>query len=130
MPAKGFTKPEPLRTRIKVGLSDDQAKRLDDKAAAAGMTVARYVRSLIEHDLGDTPRKPTVARNHATMLLLAEVHELAMQIKRLGTNVNQIAHQVNSGMVPITFAEMVVTQKQVAVAMDKAIAIFERVSSR
>ncbi|MFO0734203.1 MAG: plasmid mobilization relaxosome protein MobC [Nitrospiraceae bacterium] len=112
MPAKGFTKPEPLSTRIKVGLSDDVAGRLDAKAAAASMTVARYVRSLIEHDLGDRQSKPTVARNHATMLLLAEVHTLAMQIKKLGTNVNQIAHQVNAGVVPVTTAEMVVTQSK------------------
>ena len=130
MPAKGFRKAEPVDCRLKVGLTATQYARLADKATAAGLSTAHYVRALIEHDLGDRAGKPTVSRQHDTMLLLAEVHLLAMQIKKLGTNVNQMAHQVNSGMVPLTAAELNVAMRQIAVAMDMAGGLFEKVLNR
>ena len=129
MPSKGFTKPQPVNRRIKVGFTADEAARVDAKAEEARVTASAYIRALVQHDLGDRPKKLVAARNHATMLLRAEAHNLAIQIKKLGTNVNQMAHQVNSGMVPVTLAEMAVTQKQIAVAMDMAIALFEKVDN-
>lgn len=127
MPARGFQKPEPRTTRVKVGLTAREAEQLATKARAAGMTVSAYLAAMVSHHLGDSPRLPTPARNHGTMVLLAEVHALAMQIKKIGTNVNQLAHQANTGLVPLSLKELRIMQVQVAVAMDKAAAVFEKV---
>jgi hypothetical protein len=49
-----------------------------------------------------------------------------MQIKKLGTNINQLARQANAGMVPISRAEVIYMLNQHQVVMSKAIAALER----
>ena len=60
------------------------------------------------------------------MLELAELHELAMQIKKLGTNVNQLAKQANQGMVPIERREITYMLNQHQLVMSNAIAAIEK----
>ena len=130
MPPKGFVKPEPVDRRLKVGLRASDYDRVSARAADAGMTVAAYVRHLVAMDLGQAsaPAKPRTDRR--TMELLAEVHMLAMQVKKIGTNVNQMARQANTGFVPLTVPEMRVMQAQVAAAMESAVALFDKVLTR
>ena len=130
MPRKGFIKPEPVDRRLKVGLTAAVHDAIQARADDAGMTAAAYVRQLIEIDLG-AARKPATARtDRARLALLAEVHQLAMQIKRIGVNVNQMARQANTGLVPLTSAELRVTQRQVADAMERAAVLFDKVLGR
>ena len=130
MPARGFKKRDPSTERLKVGLTTALNEQLAERAGAAVLTASDYVRGLIEHDVGERADKPRPRKDHGTMLLLAEVHTLAIQIKKLGTNVNQMAHQVNAGMVPLTRPEVAVMTRQVAVAMELAQGLFEKVLNR
>ena len=59
------------------------------------------------------------------MLHLAEVHQLAMQIKKLGTNLNQLAKQANTGMVPISREEILYILNQHQLLMSHALSMFE-----
>lgn len=110
-----------------MGLTGDEHAELTAKAAAAGMTLSGFVQALIAADMATRPAPPRSNRNHGTMLLLAEVHLLAMQVKKIGTNLNQLAHQANTGLVPLSLRDLQITRAQVAVAMDKATAVFEKV---
>ena len=61
--------------RLKLRMTAEDKKRIQDKAAAADMTVSEYLRALIDR------KKIVVA---------PELPELLRQIIRVGTNVNQI----------------------------------------
>lgn len=130
MPPKGFVKPEPVDRRLKVGLSASDYDAVSQRAAAAGMTTAAYVRQLVAFDLGQTAAPPRARSDQAQLALLAEVHLLAMQVKKIGVNVNQMARQANTGMVPLTVPEMRVMQAQVAAAMEQAVRLFDKVLAR
>ena len=129
MPPKGFAKPEPVDHRLKVGLSAADYDAVATRASDAGMTTAAYVRQLVAHDIGRAaPPKP---RNDAsTMALLAEAHLVAMQVKRVGINVNQMARQANSSMLPLTIPELRVMQDQIAEVMEEAMTLFAKVLTR
>ena len=91
MPPKGFRKPEPIACRIKVGLSENAHECLTSIADAAGMTTSDYIRRLIEADADRSPSPQRPVQNRHTLLLPAEIHDLAIQIRKLGSNVNQLA---------------------------------------
>lgn len=123
-------KPTPLDQRIKVQFSTDHLAILDQRCEAVGMQRASYVRAVVLKDLElanpqGTPSAKKAA-NHASMLNVAELHTLAMQVKKLGTNVNQLAKQANQAMVPITRAEVLYMLNQHQLLMSKAIATVEK----
>jgi hypothetical protein len=119
-----------LSQRVKVQFSSAQQQAVDARADAVGMTTAGYLRSLALQDLdlarGAEAPSSKKARQHATMLQVAELHALAMQVKRLGTNVNQMAKQANSGMVPITRPEVIYILNQHQLLMSQATAAVEK----
>jgi hypothetical protein len=130
MPPKGFQKPDPLDQRLKVNLTATESEAIAQRADAAGMTISAYVRQLIAIDLGHRAEAPKPRTDRKTMELLAEVHMLAMQVKRIGVNINQMARQANTGLVPLSVSEMRVMQAQVADAMDRAAQLFAKVLAR
>lgn len=119
-----------LTTRLKVQFTTSQANDLSHRAEAVGMTVAGYVRFLVISDLEAHGPNPAAAqrkaRKHDIMLRVAELNALAMQVKRLGVNINQMAHQANTGMVPISRAEVVYILNQHQLLMSNAIAAVEK----
>ena len=119
-----------LDNRVKVQFTDEHLAIMLKRCDHLGMTVAAYVRSLVLPDLEvaslrDAPSAKKASK-HANMLNVAELHTLAMQVKRLGTNVNQLAKQANAGMVPITRAEVIYMLNQHQTLMSKAIATVEK----
>lgn len=130
MPSKGFVKPEPVDRRLKVGLTAADYDAISLRANDVGTTAAAYVRQLIAIDLrrDEAPAKARTDRTRLT--LLADVHLLAMHVKRIAASVSMMARQVESGRVPITQPEMRVMQAQVADAMDRAAALFNKVLAR
>jgi len=132
MPARGHTKTKPLSNRIKVQFTDAHLAALKDKADSLGMTVAAYVRAAVLVDMDNVPDKPTLPKKphvHAALLELSEIHSLAMQIKKLGTNVNQIAKQANAGMVPVKRSEVVYMLNQHQLIMSQAVATLEKATT-
>ena len=130
MPPKGFVKPKPVDQRLKVGLSAPDYEAISVRAQNAGMTTAAYVRQLVAVDIGRVTAPPKPRADANALALLAEVHLLAMQVKRVGINVNQLARQANTGLVPLTVPEIRTMQSQIAHAMQKALAIFDEVLGR
>lgn len=130
MPSHGPTRPDALLVRIKVQFSAAQNEAVTERADALGMTVAGYLRSLALQDLSleTTPRKPTARqiRDRAMLMQVAEFHALAMQVKRLGVTVNQLAKQANTGMVPLSRTEVLYMLNQHQILMSHAKAAVEK----
>lgn len=129
MPSRGFLKPDPLERRVKVQFTATQEQALHVKADGLGMTIAAYVRQLVLADLEPgTVKAPSdqKSRQRSTMLLAAELHALAMQVKKLGTNVNQLSKQANTGMVPLTRAEVTYLLNQHQVLMSHVSSSIEK----
>ena len=130
MPNEGYRKPDPLTQRVKVQFSKAQEDAIAQKADENGLTVAGYIRAVVLADMETSTTAgaagPRQARKHATMLEVAELHALAMQVKKLGTNVNQLAKQANAGMVPISRNEVVYLLNQHQLLMSNAISTVEK----
>lgn len=121
-------KSEALTQRVKVQFTAQQRALLDVQADAAGMTLARYIRECALAAAGgpDAPKRPSVQRSRKHELTFAEVHELAMQVRKVGVNLNQLAHQANAGMVPLKREEVVYIQNRIQILLSEAHAALER----
>ena len=127
MPSRGHHKSDPVDRRIRVQLTAAQAARLAQLAADAEISQSEYVRTLLDSVGGGAAKPPKPKRQSGTMLQLVEIHELAMQIKKLGTNINQLAHQANVGLVPLRRDEVQAMLAAHEQLMLRAIAYVERV---
>ncbi len=129
MPAKGFQKPEPLDCRIKVQLTNGQQQKLAKLADEARVSQSEYMRSLLDSVEGSVPvakppppkRPPPFAQQQ-----LMEIHELAMQVRKVGVSINQLARQANTGMVAIRRSEVEAMLAMHEELMLKAIAHVEK----
>jgi len=85
------------RTRaFPVRLSEAERAALEAAASAAGMAAGSYVRHLLT--VGKAPRsvrRPPVELE-ALRILLGELGALRAEFGKIGSNVNQIAHKLNS----------------------------------
>ncbi|ADP70665.1 mobilization protein [Rhodomicrobium vannielii ATCC 17100] len=126
MPARGYQKPDPVDRRIRVQLTDAQAEKLARLSDGAGVSQSEYMRSLLDGVGAATPKEPPKPKRASpAMLKLVEIHELAMQVKKLGTNVNQLARQANTGMVPLTRREIEAMLAQHEALLKAAITVIE-----
>jgi hypothetical protein len=126
MPAKGHQKTDPVDRRIRVQLTAAQAERLVRLAADAGVSQSEYMRKLLDSAACGSTKVPKTRRESGTMLQLVEIHELAMQVKKLGANVNQLARQANTGLVPLRREEIQAMLAHHEQLMLQAIAYVER----
>lgn len=72
---------EKKNTQILIRVTPSEKKKIQEKAEQARMTVSSYIIALSEN------KKITVAEN---------IPQLLLEITRIGTNINQIAHTGNS----------------------------------
>lgn len=113
---------------MKVQLTAPLEQALQGRADDVGMTVSAYVRQLVLADLdpGVKPPSEQKSRQRSMMLLAAELHGLAMQVKKLGTNVNQMSKQANTGMVPLTRGEVTYLLNQHQVLLSHVTSTIEK----
>ncbi len=94
------------------------------------MSDARYLRHLIEKDIGvASPTEKLKRRTESRVArdnLAHEVNVLGLHFRKLGTNVNQLAKQANTGMVPISREEAIYMMNQIQLGMSQALAVLER----
>lgn len=98
--------PSTATVRKKLFLSAEENTLLAREAKAAGLLQQDYVRLAVIAALTQAPppkRKANASRND----LAHEIGLVAFQLKKTGTNLNQLAKQANTGLVPITRSEMI-----------------------
>lgn len=131
MPAKETRKANPLANRLSTNVDQKVFKAFRDKAVAAGMTDARYLRQLIEADAGLASAMPAMKRRQMQRMqfdaLAHEINQVGLHARKIGVNVNQLAKQANTGMVPLTRAEMVHMMTEMELLASRALAALERV---
>jgi hypothetical protein len=129
MPAKGTRKRNPLDHLVKTRLTSDQADALVELAKSCQMTQARYVRQLIEGALNGALQYPKPRRRdfREREHLARAINALGLQAKKLGNNVNQLARQANTGLVPVERSEIVYTLNQLQLLASAARTALERV---
>jgi hypothetical protein len=124
MPAKGSRKPDALSRRKKVQVSCALEAEIRKRAAAAGMSEARWMRTVLEAAVGIN--KPPPRRIIPTGdEMLAALNDCWRQLKKLGTNINQLARQANAGLVPLTRAEATYITNQTQLALARLQALIE-----
>ena len=74
---------------VKFRLSETEYNELKDKAKALDMTIASYVRQSCD------TCKVNIIIKHQTKN--SDLTDLIYEIKKIGVNINQIAHRLNSG---------------------------------
>ena len=79
-----------LRT-TRVRLTDDEHRRISDRAKQAGLSISRY---LIETALRDMPLT-SEEKEHAEAVMFQRDWAIN-EVARVGNNLNQIARQLNS----------------------------------
>ena len=128
MPVKGSSKANKLSARAKASFSPDEAVRLRQEAKACGMTQAKYIRAAVLGGWGEV-QKPKRRKYRQADQLVHEISLLNLQLKKLGTNVNQLARQANTGLVAVTRSEaeylmnrVQVTTAHTAATMEKLLA--------
>lgn len=72
------------KNMISVRLTDEERQKLAQLCAASGLPVSTVIRKLIQ-GITICQRRP------------GELHELYVEINRIGTNINQIAKKANAG---------------------------------
>lgn len=109
------------RRRKKVGLTSDEEMKLQAAANAVGLTETAFMHAAILTALGlALPVRPN--RNSGRHALAQELARLEYQWKKLGTNINQLAHQANVGLVPLRQAEVdyILNQHQLLFSASRA----------
>lgn len=124
MPSKGFVKPEKLCRRRQVAMTDAELDRLKASSREAGLTQAKYMRQALIACWGQDRPKPKRATD--TQNLAHELGLLSFQVKKLGTNVNQLAKQANQGAVPLHRSEVQYLLNQHQILFSQAIAAVEK----
>lgn len=107
MPAKGHVKPARKSRIKKVRVTPELEAVIRDRAKALGLKEADWMRMVFEGSAKDTGgrSRQLTARVHEGQLAHV-LNGLMLQWKRVGTNLNQMAHQANAGMVPLTRREV------------------------
>ena len=103
--AARLPKADAPRRRKKVGLTPKEESKLQAAANAAGLTETAFMHAAILSAVGlAAPVRPN--RNSGRHAVAQVLARLEFQWRKLGTNINQLAHQANAGLVPLRRAEV------------------------
>lgn len=79
---------ETKQKRFEIRLSDEEKQNIEEKAKLSGLTMSEYIRQAAV--------TTSVKINIINEPNVNQIADLAFQIKKVGTNINQIAHKLNS----------------------------------
>jgi glycerol kinase len=112
--------------RKKVSVSAELDARIKALAVDCGMTESKWMRQVLEHAAGAPVKKPQRKRRRDADLLAHGLNSVGLQLKRLGTNLNQLAKQANTGLVAVSRAEMQYVLNQQQLVLSKCMTLLER----
>lgn len=110
--------------KVKTRFSAAEEKRITELAKAYGLSRAGYIRHAVLTSAG-VMQKPPKKRNRNRDELVNLLHTVSIQLKRIGTNANQMAHRHNAGL-PIAPEELRLFKNQHQVLISAATAAVEK----
>ncbi len=96
--------------------------------ARGDRTQAKYMRQAVTAMWHHTP-KPKRKPGREQRDLVHQLSHLSFQLKKFGTNVNQLAHQANAGMVPISRPEVEYVLNHHQILLSRIIAAVEKLAA-
>ena len=105
MSAQRPPKAKVINRRKKVSVPPDLDRKIKRRAEDCRMAESKWMRGVLEVAVGDAVKLPARKRVKDADRLAHDINQVGVQLKRLGTNVNQLAKQANAGMVAVTRAE-------------------------
>jgi hypothetical protein len=108
MPAKGHKKRNAQTCRIGIRCTEKEFRAISKRADACGLTVSEYLRSLAKWHVKEkaVEEAPKVRLARVGEAQMAKLMPLLTELTRNGNNLNQLAKQANTGMVPVTRTEL------------------------
>lgn len=103
MPTKAPT--ARLTRPIKSRYTASEFEEIKAEARLRGMTDAKYQKALVMKARNAAPMPASKRRGRGTDALVHELHQVGLQLKRIGVNFNQLTKQGNQALVPITRRE-------------------------
>lgn len=116
-----------LRTnRVRSYMTDDELAAFKALCAAHATTEAQMVRTLVMAAVaGQKPPAPRPEKARQVDELIAGINGLHIHLRKIGTNLNQIARQANTGLVPVSRDEILavfqIVQKAAAAVQTAAL---------
>jgi len=108
MPKKPSRKPNPRNRRVNVYFTAEEYLQLEERARAHSSTMTAILRQNFKDSQAanppETPRRRLATRRREG--LAVAINSLAVESARIGNNLNQLARQANSAIVPIDAAEL------------------------
>jgi hypothetical protein len=105
----GTDKPQDrLRTnRVRTYMTDAELATFKALCAAHGTSEAQLIRSLVlAAAKGQKPPPPPPEKVRQLDDLIHVLNGLHLQLRKAGTNLNQVARQINTGLVPVSRNEL------------------------
>lgn len=88
-------------------MTNDELQAFKALCATHGTTEAQMVRTLVMAAVaGQKPPAPRPEKSRQTDELIAGLNALHVHLRKIGTNLNQIARQANTGLVPVSHHEI------------------------
>lgn len=97
-----------LRTnRVRSYMTDGELAAFKALCAAHATTEAQMVRTLVMAAVaGQKPPAPPPEKTRQMDDLIHHINALHIQLRKIGTNLNQVARQANTGLVPVSRNEI------------------------
>lgn len=93
--------------RVRSYMTDDELRAFQNLCAAHASTESQMVRTLVAAAIArKAPPAPPPRAVQQMDELLHAINGLHLQLQRIGTNLNQLAHQANAGRVPVSREEI------------------------
>ncbi|WP_414462462.1 plasmid mobilization protein [Hyphomicrobium sp. DY-1] len=115
-------------SQAKAYFTDDEEAHIAEKARAAGLTISAFMRAATLAAIGAPDAVKPKGKRRSDDETIALLHKVDWQLKKIGANINQLAHQANLQLVPLTHAECAYLKNIVQLTMSETIAAMERVS--
>lgn len=115
-----------VRKSARAHFTAEEEAAVRAKAQALGLTLGEFQRMASLTSAG-VPYKDKAPRTKSRDQLLHVLTVLGVQVKKLGTNINQLAHQANAGMVPVSRKEIEYLLNGLQLLTSKATAAVESI---
>jgi hypothetical protein len=126
MPPNGRRNPNGATRRKRVYVTRALERQIQDAARICGMSESKWMCAVIEAALDKAKALPKPRRRVGHPELPHLLNQLVMQVRKLGTNVNQLAHQANLGFVALTPKQIDYMLNQHQLVFSRAQAVLER----
>lgn len=118
-----------INRRKKVSVPPALDQKIKQRAKDCGMPESKWMRGVLEVAVGDAGKLPARKRVKDADRLAHDINQVGVQLRRLGTNINQLAKQANAGLVAVTRAEVQYLLNQHQVVLSAAKALLERAAA-